>query len=144
MDSILPCWKYAAKRCIYWSYAESLQFPHQRNCCTRCQSAPQYRQVFLGRRGGEMLVHRVSPESSSTKLSKPMERTIDRPSLTTKSNDRRPSPRTRTCWRINTKLTNGFGIGGERRKVFPTCFSSPAAFRNQSRALWALSWFPEW
>ncbi len=111
LDSILPCWKYAAKRCIYGHTAESLQFPRQRNCCTRCHQRQQYRQVFLGRRGGEMLVIACAPESSSTKLSKPMERTMTGQSLTTKSNGRQPSPRTRNVGSINTKLANGFGVG---------------------------------
>ncbi len=144
LDSILPCWKYAAKRCITGHTAESLQFPRQRNCCTRSNQRQQYRQVFLGRRGGEMLSIACAPESSSTKLSKPMERTSTGQSLTTKSNDRRPSPRIQHVGSINTKLANGFGVGGKRAKCFATCFSSPAAFRNQSRACGRWSWFPEW
>ncbi len=144
LDSILPCWKYAAKRAYTGHTAESLQFPHQRNCCTDANQRQQYRQVFLGRRGGECLSIACAPESSSTKLSKPMEEQSTGQSLTTKSNGRQPSPKLEHVGSINTKLANGFGIGGSAAKCFATCFSSPAAFRNQSARYGRWSWFPEW
>ncbi len=144
LDSILPCWKYAANGAYTGHTAESLQFPHQRNFVPDADQRQQDRQVFLGRRGEKCLSIACAPESSSTKLSKPWREQSTGQLLTTKSNGRQPIPELEHVGSINTKLANGFGIVESAAKCFATCFSSPAAFRNSHAHYGRWSWFPEW
>ncbi len=46
-----------------------------------------------------------------------------------------PVPELEHIGRVDTKFADRFGVSGERSKVFRHVFSSPAVFRNQSRAV---------
>ncbi len=142
-DSILPCWKYAARRrSIYWSYGRIASFSAPKKMLYRCRSgAAGVGGDFSAGVVGGCCPSRVRRRADSTKsiIKANVREQSTGQSLTTKSNGRRPSPRTSNMLAVSipnspTALALVQAPRSVRNVFFITCrFQEPVA-----RALSAL------